>query len=254
MLMLGQRWSQRLSMIFPQAKMSVNGGGLQTAVSGMSKGSVDIIQSSRKLSGTERQAIGAITIEFPVAIESVVFYVNDANPLRELTISQLREIYLGKIDNWKTVGGPDLAISLVSLETFVGGSPFVKEILLDGQEVDTSARGYSNPNEMAEHIAREKGSIGFGSLLFTKGIHTIAVKKGNNFPAISPTSVTIRSMDYPLSRFLYWSVKEPLSPNLQKISAWVLSSGGQLVVESLGYYPLDAASRSKGTGLLSQSR
>ncbi len=250
MLMLGQRWSQRLAIIFPAAKLSVNGGGIQVAAHGMSQGSVDVVQSSRKLTAAEVRATGRTTVEFPVAIESVVFYVNDANPVKELTVAQLRDLYLAKIDNWKNVGGPNLPVTLVSLETFVGGTPFVKEVLLDNEEVDTTARGYTNPREMAEHLAREKGAIGFGPLMPAKGFHAVAIKKGNNFPAVIPTSATVRSLEYPLSRYLYWSVGTPMTPNLRKISDWVLSSEGQLIVESLGYYPLDATDRSKATGAI----
>lgn len=254
MLMLGQRWSQRLAVIFPQAKLNINGGGIAKAAAGMGSKTVDVVESSRKLTSTERKSIEAPISEFPIAIESVVFYVNDSNPVRELTTAQIRDIYTSKIDNWKSVGGQDLPITLVSLESFVGGSPFVKETVLNGEELDTAARGYTNPREVADHVARDRGAIGFGPLLQNIGMHPVSIRKGNNFPAVFPDSTTIRTMEYPLSRYLYWSVREPLSPNLRKISNWLISSEGQLIVESLGYYPLSASDRSKATGAIANTK
>jgi phosphate transport system substrate-binding protein len=72
--------------------------------------------------------------------------------------------------------------------------------------------------------------------------------------AIDPSMENVRSARYPLSRYLYWAVARPMPENLRKISNWVLSTEGQLVVESIGYYPLNASDRAKATGDITQAK
>jgi phosphate transport system substrate-binding protein len=249
MLLLGMRWSQRLTKIFPAASLTVAGGGASGAAAAMGRGQVDITQSSRKLTKEERGLAGQM-VEFPVGVESVVFYVNDENKVRELSIAQLRKLYLGEIDNWKALGGADIPVRLFTLEAFAGGSLFVRENLLNGRDVDDRAQGFTNPKKMAESLAAERGAIGFGPLMPVKGFHAVRVSKGDNFPAVEPTSANVRSVLYPLTRYFYWNVRLPQKPGVREVCNWVLSSEGQLIVESLGYYPLNSADRSMATGAL----
>lgn len=254
MLMLGQRWSERLQRIFASSHILVNGGGTAAALQSLSARSATIVQQPRSLTSRERELFasktGSAALEFPVGIESVVFVVNPSNPVPNLTLAELKGIFSGRIDNWKEVGGPNLRIQLYSTENFVGGALFVREALLGGDEFDTTMRGYSNARQMAEAVAVDRGGIGFGPLVAGVKVKGVPVRRGANFPAVEPTSENLRSDRYPLSRYLYWSVPQPLGENTKKLCNWVLSAEGQLIVESLGYFPLNSADRSKGTGQL----
>jgi len=257
MIMLAQRWSEMLKTVRPDVSLSVNGGGPAGGMNSLASGHADVAQLPHKLSNAERQAIeksrGSSVVEFPVAIESVVVYVHKSNPVSVLTLGQLRAIYTGKIGNWKEVGGKDAPIARISTETAVGGSLFFRETVLGGEEFDDVMRGYTNSKQMFTALGLEPNGIGFGSLATEPNVKALRLKKDLNFPAVEATADNIRTMQYPTSRFLYWVVPAGMGPSLREVSNWVLSQQGQLVVESAGYFPLNAADRSKATGLIHEA-
>ena len=253
MIMLGQRWSQRLATIYPAARLQVSGGGTEPGIVQLGYRTADVLQLPRQLTGRERETVEAATghpvLQFPVAVESALIYVNEANPVQELTLAQLRDIYLGKIDNWKAVGGRDQRIQLYSTESFVGGSLFFREVVLGGQEFDTSMRGYSNSRQMIDAVSVDRGGIGFGGPLVQPHTRRLRIRRNADSPVVdSNNSENLRSGKYPLSRYLYWAVRLPMSSSLREICSWTISSEGQLVVESLGYFPLNSEDRNKGAG------
>ncbi|HVP64044.1 MAG TPA: substrate-binding domain-containing protein [candidate division Zixibacteria bacterium] len=256
MVFLAQRWAQRLQQIFPAAALSVNGGGPNAGAAALASGRAQIAQMPRQLSAREREAVEARTghpvLVFPVAIESVLVAVNAGNPVSELSIRQLREIYTGKITNWKEVGGRDEAIHLTSLESAVGGSLFFREVVLGDEEFETTMRGFTSTKQLMQAVSSDRGAIGFGSISAVNGTKLVKIHAAG--AAVEPSTENVRSGRYPLSRYLYWAVVRPLPENLRKISNWVLSTEGQLVVESIGYYPLNATDRAKATGEIAQAK
>ena len=257
MVFLAQRWAQRLQQIFPAAGLSVNGGGPAAGATALASGRAQIAQMPRHLSAREREAVEARTghpvLVFPVAIESVLVAVNATNPVSELSLRQLRDIYTGKITNWKEVGGRDEAIHLISLESAVGGSLFFKEVVLGDDEFETTMRGFTTPKQVMQAIATDSRAIGFGSITASTGLKLVKIRMGSG-TAIEPSMENVRSARYPLSRYLYWAVARPFPENLRKISNWVLSTEGQLVVESIGYYPLNASDRGSATSEIAKAR
>jgi len=259
MIMLGQRWSQRLSAIYPAARLEVAGGGSTEGITMLGYRRADVLQLPRPLSVRERETVETATghpvLQFPVAVESALVYVNEGNPVQELTMAQLRDIYLGKVDNWKALGGRDQRIQLYSTESFVGGSLFFRETVLNGQEFDTTMRGYSNSRQMIDAVAADRGGIGFGGPMAQPQTRRLRIKRSADSPAVdSNNSENLRSGKYPLSRYLYWTVRQPMNSNLREVCGWVISSEGQLLVESLGYFPLNSEDRNKGAGSIAGAK
>lgn len=253
MLMLASRWSQMLAISGSEFTLDVNGGGPSTGVNLLASGKSDVAQLPRKLTEKERSLLGGSVLEFPVAIESVVVYTSSTNPVAQLSVSQLKDIYIGKITNWKQVGGRDGAINLYSSETLVGGSLFFREVVLGTEEFDTVMQGFSNTKLMLKALAKDPHGIGFGQLDSEPSTKLIKISRGSSFPAVDPTN-SLRTVNYPLSRYLYWVVSGNKNPGVTKVCSWVLSQQGQLVVEGAGYYPLNAEDRAKAAGLIHPTR
>lgn len=250
MLSLAMRWSNLLSTNGSHISLDVNGGGPAAGIKLLAAKRTDIAQLPRKLSQAEKSILGGGSAEFPVALESVVVYVHKSNPVVQLSIQQLKEIYTGRITSWKSIDGRDAPINLYSTESLVGGSLFFREVVLGSEEFDTVMQGFSNTKRMLETLARDPNGIGFGDLEAGPSAKPVRIAKGSNFASVEPTFESIRSINYPLSRYLYWVVLTPLSPDMTRLCDWVESQQGQLVVEAAGYYPLNSDDRSRATGTI----
>ena len=109
MVILGQRWAEQFMATHKGAVVQVTGGGSGTGIAALINGTTDICQSSRTMRQDEklklRDRYQTMGIETAVARDGVTIYVHESNPVPSLTIAQLRDIYMGKITNWKQVGG-----------------------------------------------------------------------------------------------------------------------------------------------------
>ena len=113
----------------PKTMIQVTGGGSGTGISALINGTTDICEASRPMKDAEKKQLaersGAPPIETPVARDGLSVYVNDANPIDELTMAQLKAIFTGKVKSWKELGGRDATIIPYSREnssgTYVSG-------------------------------------------------------------------------------------------------------------------------------------
>jgi phosphate transport system substrate-binding protein len=184
-------------------------------------------------------------VAFPIAVHAIVIYVNKANPIRELSLTQVRDIFLGRITNWNELGGPDLRINLFAGESTTGTLAFFEEPVLHGEE-PYPFEGKSSTHALLEVIAADPAAIGYGTLDENPGVRGVAIKSGLTSLAIEPTIPTIRSREYPITRYVYWAVSTDAPSDVKEFCRWVLSSEGQLVVEGAGFEPVLPQERSAG--------
>jgi phosphate transport system substrate-binding protein len=229
LILLGQRISQVYRQTNPSGQISVSGRS--------GAGNAQIIQSSRKPAGRS----------FPVGVQSAVVYVNKSNPVSDLTLAQVRAIFMGEITNWKAVGGNDAQIKLYAGESTSGTLAFFQEVVLRGQE-PYPFWGKSTTKELVETIAADADGIGYASFSPSTAVKPIRLKAGNTSLAVEPSMEKIRSIRYPLARYLYWSVTD--NTQAGALASWLLSSQGQLVIESVGFEPITPDQRSVGLALL----
>ncbi len=100
---LALAWAEKYHELFPDVEISVTGGGSGTGIAALINGNVDIANASRKIKTEEIQqaeANGVDPVEFIVARDAIAIIVNLNNPVDQLTIQQLSDIYSGKINNW----------------------------------------------------------------------------------------------------------------------------------------------------------
>ncbi len=109
MVILAQRWAEKYMAAHPDVVIQVTGGGTGTGISALINGTTDICNASRPMKDSERLKIqekyGSRGVEIRAALDGVAVYVNERNPVKDLTLDQLKDIYTGKITNWKEVGG-----------------------------------------------------------------------------------------------------------------------------------------------------
>jgi phosphate transport system substrate-binding protein len=240
LIFLGQRFADIYQGKLPQASLTISGGGKNKAVSRLISGESEIAQ----FEGTGGLP-GRDFASFPVGVQAIVVYVNQANPVKALTLAQVRSIFMGEITNWKALGGPDLEIHLYAGESSTGTLDYFQESVLQGQEPYPFV-GKSNTKALLEEIASHREAIGYGSLGQAPGARPISIKFGPASLAIDPNSDNIRSRKYPITRYVWWAVAKDSRNSVKELCEWVLAPEGQLVVESVGFEPLRPAERALG--------
>jgi phosphate transport system substrate-binding protein len=177
--------------------------------------------------------------EHKVALDGISIYVSEGNPVKELTMAQLGEIFTGKITNWKEVGGADAAITLYSRENSSGTYEFFKEHVLAKNDFAASAQTMPGTAAVLQAVAKDANGIGYGGAAYGAGAKALPVKKDATSPAVSASEATVQSGDYPVSRALYIYVNPKIETGaLADYLKWVESEEGQKVVKDVGYFAL----------------
>lgn len=241
MVILCQRWTE----VYPhreRVRFQVTGGGSGTGIAALINGTTDICASSRPLRSSEIEQLqrkyGTRGVEVRVARDGLAVYVNRNNPVEKLTLGQVRDIFTGKITNWKQVGGPDARIILYSRENNSGTYEFFKEHVLQGQDFSAAAQHMPGTAALVNAVAKDRWGIGYGGAAYAKDIKEIAIAEAPGKPYYLPTLENVVSGRYSISRFLYFYLRERPSGEIKAFIDWVLSDDGQRVVTEVGYYPI----------------
>jgi phosphate transport system substrate-binding protein len=164
--------------------------------------------------------------------------VSESNPVKQLTLAQVRDIYLGVTSNWKQVGGADGPIVLYGRENSSGTYVYFKDHVLGGR--DFSARCQTLPGTAAvvNAVARDAKGIGYGGAAYAKGVRELGIQKAAGAPAVMPSEATVRDGSYPISRDLYFYTRTRPAGPVKQFVDWCLSPEGQAVVAKVGYFPV----------------
>ncbi len=242
MVVLGQRWAEEYMKKHPATTIQVTGGGSGTGISALINGTTDICEASRAMKDAEKKQLaekaGKPPVETVVAKDGLSVYVNESNPLNELTMAQLKLIFTGKATSWKDVGGPDAKIIPYSRENSSGTYVFFKEHVLENADYTPRAQAMPGTAAVVNAVVKEKYGIGYGGAAYAKGIKILKIKKDDKSAAVEPTDKTIQGGTYPLSRPLFFYTKTGPSADIKAFIDWVLSPEGQGIVTKVGYFPI----------------
>jgi phosphate transport system substrate-binding protein len=242
MVILGQRWAEEFMHKSPDSQIQVTGGGSGTGISALINGTTDVCMSSRAMKSPEkaklRDRYATTGVEIPVARDGLSVYVHASNPMTEISMAQLRDVFLGKVTNWKDLGGPDARIIVYSRENSSGTYVFFKDNVLAGRDFTPRAQTMPGTASVVNAVTKEKFGIGYGGAAFAKGLKILKLKKDDGSPAIAPDLQSVTSGTYPLARPLFFYVRNAPTGDIKGFVDWVLSPDGQAVVNKVGYYPI----------------
>ncbi len=236
MLKLTQELAAEFMRLNPDISLYVEGGGSASGFDAMIEGDVDISPASRKIRPDEIKELaekqGVIGMSYLVAKDALCIYINQANSIDNLSLGQLKEIFLGRITNWKEVGGSDNKIILATRPPNSGTHLYFKQHVLNGEDYFEDTNVKSSVKEMNDFIAKEKYAIGYGGKLEIPGIKFCAVN------GIKPTEENLFSDKYELTRYLHYYVSNSPDGPAKKFLDWVLSADGQNYIKKTGYFPI----------------
>ena len=250
LVILAQKWAEVYMGQHADTKIQVTGGGTGTGFAALQNQTTDLCDASRKIKAAELQKCmvafgGSRPTEYKVALDGLSVYVNPENPVKELTLDQLKSIFTGKIKNWKEVGGADAPITVYSRENSSGTYEFFKEHVLKGQDFAASAQTMPGTAAIVQAVVKDKNSIGYGGAAYGGGSKMLSVKKDENSAAIDPTEENVENGTYPIWRYLYVYVNPALDKDeVGTYLRWIRSDEGQKYVKDIGYYPLPKNLRS----------
>lgn len=122
-LPIAQKVAEAYMALYPDIKISISGGGSGNGIKAIVDGTTDIADSSRFIKDSEvTMAVekGRFPVPFSVAYDCIIPVVHPSNQVKELSMDQLKAIYIGEVTNWNQVGGTDLKIVVVSRDTSSG--------------------------------------------------------------------------------------------------------------------------------------
>jgi phosphate transport system substrate-binding protein len=249
MVNLALAWAETYRVVEPEVDIAVTGGGSGTGIAALVNGTVDIANASRAMAEDEiadARAEGIEPQEYIVAVDAVAVIVNLNNPVAQLTIDQLSDIFTGRITNWKDVGGDDAGIVLVSRESNSGTHVyFLEEVIRKGDDENTDVFAPQTllmPSSVGitSEVQRNPHAIGYDGLGYVDPEHEklIAVAASAGGPFVLPSVASGADGSYPISRPLFMYTTGTPDAAIADYLAWIVGPDGQAIVADLGFVPV----------------
>ncbi len=245
---LALAWAEEYQLINPTVQLSVTGGGSGTGIAALINGTVDIANASRKMKDVEKETAlsnGSNPIEFVIARDAIAIIVNLENPVDNLTLQQISDIYSGKINNWQEVGGEDRPIVRLSRETNSGTHVyFLEKVIRLGQKENKTLFSQDtlllpSSEGIGAEIRLNPNAIGYDGLGYvTEDLKVIGVAITAGGEYILPSLESVNNETYPIARDLYMYTNGQPAGIIKEYLDWILSSEAQLIVAELGFVPI----------------
>ena len=249
MAQVGTAWAEN----FTGGKVSVAGGGSGIGITELTEGRINICTSSRPMKTEEKQKIkekqGKDPVEFVVGYDALAIFVHPENPIKEISMEQLKEIYVegGSITTWEQVspGGLTGKIEALGRENTSGTYEFIHDEVLgknaagEKNRFRTTVAPQSSSQAIIDNLTSIKNAIGYDGMAFkTDKVKWIAVSRKTGEPAVMPGVDDARSGKYPLARKLYlYTVGEPEGV-VKAFIDFAMSAEGQKLLSETGYVSL----------------
>jgi phosphate transport system substrate-binding protein len=246
---LALAWAERYQGDHPDVRISVTGGGSGTGIASLINGTVGIANASRQIKTEEieqARSNGVEPVEHIIARDAIAVIVNPNNPVTELTLKQISDIYSGKITNWKEVGGDDRPIVRLSRETNSGTHVYFLETVLrlsskeDKTLFSTDTLLLPSSEGIIAEVRQNPNAIGYDGLGYVPNdLKMIAIAEEEGGAYVLPSVATVNDKTYAIARDLYMYTNGAPEGILKEYLDWILSLEAQQIVEELGFVPVN---------------
>ena len=243
MVRLCQRLAEEYMKSHKQTVIQVSGGGSSSGIAALINGSTRVCASSRLLTDAETRVAatkGVKVYQVVVALDGIAIYLHKSNPIVDLTLGQLRDIYTDRITNWKELGGPDRPIILYGRENNSGTYTYFQRQILGGEDFAERCEPLPGTAAVVNAVAHDINGIGYGGIAWATTIKYAAIKANDSAQAVLPSATTVSDRSYPISRELYFFLNGEPTGETKEFLDWVLSSTGEKVVVESGFVAVSA--------------
>ncbi len=235
-LPIAQKAAEAFMAENPDVKISLSGGGSGNGIKAIIDGTSNIGNASRFIKQKEVNLAGikgVYPVPFRVALDAIVPVVNPKNPVKNLSMAQLKDIYLGKIKNWKDVGGTAGKIVVISRDSSSGTFGVWKDMVMRKERVIPSALTVPSNGGIVQAVAITPGAIGYVGLGYLNS-EIKAVK----VDGILGTEENTLNGSFPISRGLFMFTKGWPTGDTMAFISFLLSKKGQTLVKQAGSIPI----------------
>jgi len=226
----------------------VTGGGSGTGIASLVNGTVDIANASREIKDEEvAEALsnGVKPVEHIIARDAIAVIVNPENPVNELTLQQISDIYSGKYSNWLEVGGEDRPIVRLSRETNSGTHVyFLETVLRLGDKENKTLFSMDtlllpSSEGIISEVRDNPNAIGYDGLGYVPDdLKMIAIAKEEGGTYVLPSIDTVNDKSYAIARDLYMYTDGEPRAVIKEYLDWILTDEAQLIVADQGFVPV----------------
>ena len=237
LLPLTQRAAELFKKQSPDARIAIGASASGDGINGLLEGSVDIAASSRPMNDREVRWCEEHGIEVRshrIARDIIIPIVSPSNPVDGLTLRELRDIFIGRISDWKDVGGPQARINVVSRSFNSGTMDTFRALVLKTLRIRPDARMLSSNAAVAHAVSRNRFAIGYiAGAYLNEGVKALKVDGVSGSPA------AIEDGAYPLSRDLFLFTHRKPPEAVTSFLQFILGPAGRNIMESEGFIPID---------------
>ena len=216
----------------PDVKISVSGGGSGNGIKALIDGATDIAMASRAMEQKEID-LAKTANQIVCAIDAIVPVVNPANKLTEITLAQLKDLYMGKITSWKDLGG-DGPVVVISRDTSSGTYETWEGLVMKKERVFPGALMQASSGAVVQAVSKNKNAMGYVGIGYLD-----ASTKGLKVDGIEATPENAKSKKFPISRDLYIYTNGAPAGAVKGLVDFLLGAEGQKLVKEAGFVPLN---------------
>lgn len=216
----------------PAIRVTVAGGGSGVGVQQVGENLVHIGNTGRPLKDSEVTKYGLKSFSF--AIDGVAVVLHPSNPVGALTRDQLKDVFSGKIANWKELGGNNAPINLYVREDGSGTREVFEEIALKKGTATTSANVVNSNGAMKTAVAQDKNAVGYVGIG-----HLDKSLKGLVLDGMTPSQENAAKGSYTITRLLFMNTKGAPQGLTQAFVDYIYTPEGKDLSAKAGYIPLD---------------
>jgi len=235
-LPIAQKAAEAFMKEHPDAKISISGGGSGNGIKALIDKTTDIANSSRAIQPKELDLAkekGSNPVEFIVAFDCIVPVVHPENPIKDITLDQLKGIYKGEIKNWKEIGGADKPIVIISRDTSSGTYEVWEEKVMKKERVFPGALLQASNGAIVQAVSKNPNAIGYIGVGYAE--KTVKLLSVNGIVGSKETTL---NKTFPISRPLYMYTPDKPAGEVKSFLDYVMSDKGQKLVEEEGFIPL----------------
>ncbi len=221
---VAEKLAEEYTKSHPNVKINVQGGGSSVGITSTQQGTADIGTSSKDLKDDEKKGI----TEYLIGKDGIVISVNSENKVSDLSPDQVKDIFSGKITNWKEVGGSDAEINVITREDGSGTRSAFEEIIMGKEtKIKSDAIIQSSTEAVKQAVKQDPNAIGFISLA-----NLDETVKALKIDGVEPSEPTVSDGTYKVQRPFLFLVKGDAQGTVKEFIDWVLSPEGQEIVKS----------------------
>ena len=235
---IADEFAEAFRKLHPEVTITVKKTGSGDGAAALIDGRCQIAAMSRFMKPEEvKKAVdkGVVPVSHAVAMDGVCVIIHPSNPVKGLTVEQIRDIFTGKITSWSGVGGTDTPIVIISRDTSSGTYEAFSHFVMGKKKLAGKTEYVSSNPQAHARVSSTEGAIGYVGLGFVD-----AKVKAVEVNGVVPSKKTVLSGKYPLSRplFLFTNGYPEPGSAVHAFCTFFLTEKGQEIIEAKGFVPM----------------